>query len=523
VSLDQLSEPVAVIVGGMKPGDVTPVIETEDGLTILRCTQLIEPTSPTLDEFAPTIAARLKGERFTAAWDRLTRDLLDRLMPSIRPAAVTAAAAPDTVVATVRGEQGPHPILLDDYQVFLASRKVRRAPWELSEEDHRQRIEERVLVEARAGEAVVGGSEGRGNDRTRLADCGAGVGSCSMRRSPVPSSLKRGDVRSLYEARKDGLKEVEKLHLKVLRIAITPEHGPDFYRRLAELGDRLATGATGFSDAVARLGADAELEDLGWVTRDRMWMMGKNVNHAVSALEPGATSPVVQEGSSCTSCTGAPGRAAHDEARRCCTTSVCKAPTSGGARTVADHRATGHPAPQHAVVRCPGERALMAGRMWARFQLATVAVGAGPVVLRPVATLEFLIVTLDTTRADHLGCYGKSSAVTPNVDRMAEEGFLFLRCYTPVPLTTPSHSTIFTGMYPPAHGVRDNGLFVLPGHATTLAELMKGAGWATGAAVGSFPVTREFGLAQGFDYFNDHITVAEEDFRGKRQVPSAAS
>lgn len=133
---------------------------------------------------------------------------------------------------------------------------------------------------------------------------------------------------------------------------------------------------------------------------------------------------------------------------------------------------------------------------------------------------NLMVVTMDTTRADRLGCYGRSSAMTPNLDRLAEEGFLFLHCSTAVPLTTPSHSTIFTGMYPPAHGVRDNGLFVLPEHVTTLAELMKGAGRATGAAVGSFPVTREFGLAQGFDYFNDHITVAEEDFRGRRQVPS---
>jgi len=299
VSLDQLSEPVAVIVGGLKPGDVTPVIETEDGLTILRCTQLIEPTSPTLDEFAPTIAARLKGERFTAAWDRLTRDLLDRLKPSIRPAAVTAAAAPDTVVATVRGEQGPHPILLDDYQVFLASRKVRRAPWELSEEDHRQRIEERVLVEARAQEAVHRGFREDPRAMTelgwRLAELRGRIALDAAIAGAVEPPREE-DVRSLYEARKDGLKEVEKLHLKVLRIAITPEHGADFYRRLAELGDRLATGATGFSDAVARLGADAELEDLGWVTRDRVWMMGKNLNHAVSVLEPGGTSPVVQEG-----------------------------------------------------------------------------------------------------------------------------------------------------------------------------------------------------------------------------------
>ena len=131
--------------------------------------------------------------------------------------------------------------------------------------------------------------------------------------------------------------------------------------------------------------------------------------------------------------------------------------------------------------------------------------------------LNLLVVTLDTTRADHLGCYGSATARTSNLDRLAGEGFLFEHCYTAVPITTPSHSTIFTGTYPPSHGVRDNGLFVLPDRVTTLAEVLQSAGYATGAAVGAFPVTRTFGLDQGFDYFNDHITAASEDYRGQRR------
>jgi len=134
--------------------------------------------------------------------------------------------------------------------------------------------------------------------------------------------------------------------------------------------------------------------------------------------------------------------------------------------------------------------------------------------------LNLLVITLDTTRADALGCFGHSTARTPNMDRLAQEGFLFEHCFTPVPITTPSHSTIFTGTYPMAHGVRDNGLFVLPDRVDTLAEVLVGQGWATGAAVGSFPVTRQFGLDQGFEYFNDHITLAAEDYRGDRVIPS---
>lgn len=130
-----------------------------------------------------------------------------------------------------------------------------------------------------------------------------------------------------------------------------------------------------------------------------------------------------------------------------------------------------------------------------------------------------IVFTLDTTRADHLGCYGHPKASTPNIDALAADGVLFEEAVTAIPITTPSHSTIFTGRYPLAHGVRDNGLFVLPESEVTLAERLQEAGWHTGAAVGSYPVTREFGLSQGFDFYDDHITVGAEDFRGRRSSP----
>lgn len=137
-----------------------------------------------------------------------------------------------------------------------------------------------------------------------------------------------------------------------------------------------------------------------------------------------------------------------------------------------------------------------------------------------VAPCNVLMITMDTTRADRFGCYGKKGARTPNLDALAAEGTLFERCFTAVPITTPSHSTMFTGLYPMGHGVRDNGLFRLPDGAVTLAETLRDSGWATGAAVGSFPVTREFNLDQGFDYFNDHITIEDEDFSGRRDEPN---
>lgn len=130
-----------------------------------------------------------------------------------------------------------------------------------------------------------------------------------------------------------------------------------------------------------------------------------------------------------------------------------------------------------------------------------------------------LLVTFDTTRADHLGCYGHPRASTPHADGLAAEGVLFRQAYSSLPLTLPSHSTIFTGLYPPAHGVRDNGLFVLADEQTTLAERLSSVGYKTGAAIGGFPLETQFGIGQGFQFFDDHLTGDYEDFRGEKVRP----
>lgn len=117
-----------------------------------------------------------------------------------------------------------------------------------------------------------------------------------------------------------------------------------------------------------------------------------------------------------------------------------------------------------------------------------------------------VLVTFDTTRADHLGCYGYAAAHTPTLDRLAAEGVLFEDAYSSVPLTAPSHSTILTGKHPMAHGVRDNGLFVLAPEQRTLAEILKEQGYRTGAAVGGFPLVARYGLNQGFDRYDDRLT-----------------
>src|SRR5262245_9118683 len=72
-----------------------------------------------------------------------------------------------------------------------------------------------------------------------------------------------------------------------------------------------------------------------------------------------------------------------------------------------------------------------------------------------------VLVTLDTVRADHLGCYGYTGAETPHIDSLLEHGVQFDDAITAVPITLPSHTCMMTGLYPPRHGVRDNGIFRL--------------------------------------------------------------
>ncbi len=116
---------------------------------------------------------------------------------------------------------------------------------------------------------------------------------------------------------------------------------------------------------------------------------------------------------------------------------------------------------------------------------------------------SLLLITLDTLRADHVSCYGSKTVQTPQLDALAERGVRMEHAWSTVPLTTPAHASILTGLYPPGHGVRNNGRFRLPEQVTTLAEILQARGRRTGAFVAAFTTSRLFGLDQGFDVFDD--------------------
>ena len=116
---------------------------------------------------------------------------------------------------------------------------------------------------------------------------------------------------------------------------------------------------------------------------------------------------------------------------------------------------------------------------------------------------RIILVTIDTLRADRLGCYGARRPATPALDALARESILYEDVTAPAPITLVSHSTILTGLNPPAHGVRANGSFRLPAAVMTLPAFLKAEGFATAAFVGSFVLNREFGLDRGFDLYDD--------------------
>jgi arylsulfatase A-like enzyme/Flp pilus assembly protein TadD len=129
--------------------------------------------------------------------------------------------------------------------------------------------------------------------------------------------------------------------------------------------------------------------------------------------------------------------------------------------------------------------------------------------LSPRGPLNVVVVTLDTTRADRLGCYGFGGVETPHLDALCREGVVFDNATAVVPLTFPSHSSIFTGLLPPHHGVRDNGGFFLDAARTTLAERLRDSGYATGAFVAAWVLDSRWGLAQGFQEYDDRFQLSK--------------
>ena len=142
------------------------------------------------------------------------------------------------------------------------------------------------------------------------------------------------------------------------------------------------------------------------------------------------------------------------------------------------------------------------------------AVGTAPVPRRPRSVV---LVTVDTTRADHLQPYGAKDVRTPTLEKLAREGVLFERAYAVAPITLPAHTSLLTGLYPPQHGVRNNGMHYVPPEVVTLAEHLSPHGYRTAAFVSAAVLDKRYGLDQGFELYDDDLSRGHN--RQARLVP----
>lgn len=142
--------------------------------------------------------------------------------------------------------------------------------------------------------------------------------------------------------------------------------------------------------------------------------------------------------------------------------------------------------------------------------LAFVAVRflrAGRTAERGRAPVNVILITLDTLRTDRLSCYGSTTVQTPHIDAFAAEGVRFTSAASTVPLTLPAHASMMTGLYPPGHGIRDNVGDALDSRIPTLAGRLRQAGWRTGGFVSAFVLDRRWGIARGFDDYDDDFDL----------------
>jgi arylsulfatase A-like enzyme/Flp pilus assembly protein TadD len=129
-------------------------------------------------------------------------------------------------------------------------------------------------------------------------------------------------------------------------------------------------------------------------------------------------------------------------------------------------------------------------------------------------SVDVVLVTIDTWRYDSAGFDGNTRGTTPNLDALAADARVFTFAHAHVPLTLPSHTDILTGLYPAQHGVRDNSGFRLEKTVPTLATILRNRGYATGAFIGAYPLDSRYGLAHGFDVYDERYrrTEAPQDF-----------
>ncbi|MGH2570958.1 MAG: sulfatase-like hydrolase/transferase [bacterium] len=138
-----------------------------------------------------------------------------------------------------------------------------------------------------------------------------------------------------------------------------------------------------------------------------------------------------------------------------------------------------------------------------------------------LAGWNVLLITIDTLRADHVGFAGYDGVETPVLDGLADDGVVFDDAISAAPVTLPSHATILTGLYPPAHGALDNGFYALPENVPTLATILRARGYETAAVIGAYVLIDRTGLDAGFDRYDDEFKKPRQQGQAYRERRAA--
>ena len=148
--------------------------------------------------------------------------------------------------------------------------------------------------------------------------------------------------------------------------------------------------------------------------------------------------------------------------------------------------------------------------------------GSAAIDLQPLRQASLVVVTLDTTRADYLEPYG-SEVATPHLQAMARQGVVFEKAWATAPVTLPTHVSLFSGLDPPSHGVRNNGMHYVSEQTPLLAELLENRGFRTGAFISAAVLERRYGLDRGFEHYDDDLTGGPKQLRLNAERPAAST
>jgi len=290
VSLDRLAPSVREAVAGLAAGGLSPLIETPDGFTLLRCVDVLPGKRPGFGEVRERIGRELLRDRFQAAWGALTRRWTERLGPTFDPDAVTPDASASTTVATFREGAARHPVSLEDYRRFLGERP-------LPDGGHAEMLRERVLMEGWLQEArdLLNDPRHRGRIDSALLDAEARlVEEKALEGRVQPPS--EAELRQAYGGKADRFRSEDRLRLRALRVPIDAKLPRALYDRVSAWGERAARAEASLEQVAAELRPYAEMQDWGWMTRDQAWLKGPGTERALQGLRPGRATPAFQEG-----------------------------------------------------------------------------------------------------------------------------------------------------------------------------------------------------------------------------------